>query len=315
MKNIPHILAIFTSLALTGSALAQQKVTFTPQWTPQAQFAGYYVAKELGFYEEAGIDVEIVHPNATESAISRLRSNASQFTTLQLCQAMETIDNGIPLVNILQTSMNNGLVIVSRNDENPIKQKGIRVGTWSVGFDQIALAMSLKEDLNYEWVRFATSINLFVAGAIDATLAMSYNEYYLLKQSGVQFTENNVYRFCDHNYNVQEDGVYMLRDCYNKNKEAAHSFAQASKRGWEYCAEHPEEALEIVMKYVKMFNVATNRTMQKLQLQEILRLQVDRDSGEREFRLRPDMVKLASDLMLESQLLLNEVTYEQILAE
>jgi NitT/TauT family transport system substrate-binding protein len=55
--------------------------------------------------------------------------------------------------------------------------------------------------------------------------------------------------------------------------------------------------------------------MQKLQLQEILRLQVDRDSGEREFRLRPDMVKLASDLMLDSQLLLNEVTYEQILAE
>jgi len=315
MKNIPHILAIFASLALTGSALAQQKVTFTPQWTPQAQFAGYYVAKELGFYEEAGIEVDIVHPNATESAISRLRSNDSQFTTLQLCQAMETIDNGVPLVNILQTSMNNGLVIVSRNDENPIKQKGIRVGTWSVGFDQIALAMSLKEDLNYQWIPFATSINLFVAGAIDATLAMSYNEYYLLKQSGVTLTENNVYRFCDHNYNVQEDGVYMLRDCYNKNKEAAHRFAQASRKGWEYCAEHPEEALDIVMKYVKMFNVATNRTMQKLQLQEILRLQVDRDSGEREFRLRPDMVKLASDLMLESQLLLNEVTYDQILAE
>jgi len=315
MKYIPHILAIFASLALSGSALAQQKVTFTPQWTPQAQFAGYYVAKELGFYEEAGIEVDIVHPNATESAISRLRSNDSQFTTLQLCQAMETIDNGVPLVNILQTSMNNGLVIVSRNDENPIKQKGIRVGTWSVGFDQIALAMSLKEDLNYQWIPFATSINLFVAGAIDATLAMSYNEYYLLKQSGVTLTENNVYRFCDHNYNVQEDGVYMLRDCYNKNKEAAHRFAQASRKGWEYCAEHPEEALDIVMKYVKMFNVATNRTMQKLQLQEILRLQVDRDSGEREFRLRPDMVKLASDLMLESQLLLNEVTYDQILAE
>ena len=315
MKYLPHILAVFASLAFTGSALAQQKVTFTPQWTPQAQFAGYYVAMELGFYKEAGIEVEIVHPNATESAISRLRSNASQFTTLQLCQAMETIDNGVPLVNILQTSMNNGLVIVSRNDENPIKQKGIRVGTWSVGFDQIALAMCLKEDLNYQWIPFATTINLFVAGAIDATLAMSYNEYYLLKQSGVKLTENNVYRFCDHNYNVQEDGVYMLRECYNKNKDAAHRFAQASRKGWEYCAEHPDEALDIVMKYVKMFNVATNRTMQKLQLQEILRLQVDRDSGEREFRLRPDMVKLASDLMLESQLLLNEVTYEQILAE
>ena len=314
MKHFPYLFALLAGLSLSGWAWAQQKMTFTPQWTPQAQFAGYYVALEHGFYKEAGIDVEIVHPNATESAITRLRNNDSQFTTLQLCQAMEIIDNGVPLVNILQTSMNNGLVIVSRNDKDPISQKGIRVGTWSVGFDQIALAMSLKEGLDFQWIRFASSINLFIAGAIDATLAMSYNEYYLIQQSGFQFTENNVYRFCDHNYNVQEDGVYMLRDCYTKNKDAAHRFAEASKRGWEYCAEHPDEALDIVMKYVAIHNVATNRTIQKLQLQEILRLQVDRDSGQREFRLRPDMVQLASDLMMESQLLLEEVTYDQIIA-
>ena len=314
MKNIPPILAFLAALLLGGAAEAQQKYVFTPQWTPQAQFAGYYVAQELGFYKDAGRDLEIVHPNSTESAMSRLRQDKSHFTTIQLCQAMEIIDSGMPLVNILQTSMNNGLVIVSRNHLNPAQQKGIRVGTWSVGFDQIALAMSLKEDLNYQWIRFANSINLFLAGAIDATLAMSYNEYYLLKQSGVEVTEENTYRFCDHNYNVQEDGVYMKPDFYEKNKEVARRFAEASKRGWIYCAEHPDEALEIVMKYVTMYHVATNRVMQKLQLDEILRLQVDRDSGQREFRLRPDMVKQASDLMLESQLLLKEVTYEQILA-
>ena len=314
MKNISPILAFLAALLLGGAAEAQQKYVFTPQWTPQAQFAGYYVAQELGFYKDAGIDLEIVHPNSTESALSRIRQNQSHFTTIQLCQAMEIIDSGMPLVNILQTSMNNALVIVSRNGQNPAKQKGIRVGTWSVGFDQIALAMSLKEDLNYQWIRFANTINLFLAGAIDATLAMSYNEYYLLKQSGVEVTEENTYRFCDHNYNVQEDGVYVKPDFYEKNKEVAHRFAEASKRGWIYCAEHPDEALEIVMKYVTMYHVATNRVMQKLQLDEILRLQVDRDSGQREFRLRPDMVKQASDLMLESQLLLKEVTYEQILA-
>ena len=314
MKNISPILAFLAALLLGGAAEAQQKYVFTPQWTPQAQFAGYYVAQELGFYKDAGIDLEIVHPNSTESALSRIRQNQSHFTTIQLCQAMEIIDSGMPLVNILQTSMNNALVIVSRNGQNPAQQKGIRVGTWSVGFDQIALAMSLKEDLNYQWIRFANSINLFLAGAIDATLAMSYNEYYLLKQSGMEVTEENTYRFCDHNYNVQEDGVYMKPDFYEKNKEVAHRFAEASKRGWIYCAEHPDEALEIVMKYVTMYHVATNRVMQKLQLDEILRLQVDRDSGQREFRLRPDMVKQASDLMLESQLLLKELTYEQILA-
>ncbi|MBP3257678.1 MAG: ABC transporter substrate-binding protein [Bacteroidales bacterium] len=314
MKYLSRILALLAGLSFYGMVQAQEKLVFTPQWTAQAQFAGYYVAQELGFYKDAGIEVEIVHPSSTESALVRLQSGKSQLTTIQLCQAMEFIDNGIPLVNILQTSMNNGLVIVSRNGKNPAGQKGIRVGTWSVGFDQIALAMCLKEDLDYQWVRYATSINLFLAGAIDAILAMSYNEYYLLKQCGVELTEENTYRFRDHGYNVQEDGVYMLESNYRKNKEAAQKFAQASKRGWLYCAEHPEEALEIVMKYVRMHHVATNRVMQKLQLEEVLKLQIDPDSGEREFRLRPDMVKLANDLMLESQLLLSEVTYQQIIA-
>ena len=314
MKCYSRIMALLAGLSFYGTVQAQQKLVFTPQWTPQAQFAGYYVAQDLGFYKDAGIEVEIVHPSSTESAVARLRSGKCQVTTIQLCQAMEYIDNGMPLVNILQTSMNNGLVIVSRNGRNPAAQKGIRVGTWSVGFDQVALAMSLKEGLNYQWVPYANSINLYLAGAIEAILVMSYNEYYLLKQSGIELTEENTYRFRDHGYNVQEDGVYMLESGYRKDKDAARKFAEASKRGWLYCAEHPEEALDIVMKYVKMHHVATNRVIQKLQLEEVLKLQVDRDSGQREFRLRPDMVKQANDLMLESQLLLKEVAYKQIIA-
>ena len=103
-------------LALTAGA--QERFIFTPQWTPQAQFAGYYVAQELGFYRDAGLDVEIVHPTATQSAMGRVKNNESQATTLQLCQAMEIVDAGIPLVNILQTSMNNAMVIVSRRGVN-----------------------------------------------------------------------------------------------------------------------------------------------------------------------------------------------------
>ena len=71
---------------------AQDKFIFTPQWTAQAQFAGYYVAFEKGFYKDAGLNVEIVHPSITQSAISRIRDNKSQATTLQLAQAMEIID-------------------------------------------------------------------------------------------------------------------------------------------------------------------------------------------------------------------------------
>ena len=289
-----------------------ETIVFTPQWTAQAQFAGYYVAESKGFYREAGVNVKIKHPTSTQPAMSRLRNNQSQATTLQLCQAMEIVDDGDPLVNILQTSMNNAMVIVSARGRDPLKQKGAKVGIWSVGFGQLAICMSIKDHLDYQWILFAQNINLFLSGALDAMLAMSYNEYYQLVQAGYEVTDKNIYRFCDHGYNVQEDGVYMLRDYYEKHKDQARRFAQASRKGWEWAAQHPEEALDIVMEYVNKENIATNRVIQRLMLKEILRLQIDRESKKREFRLRPDMVRQASRLMVENNMLDREVTYEEL---
>jgi len=289
-----------------------ETIVFTPQWTAQAQFAGYYVAEAKGFYREAGVNVKIKHPTSTQPAMSRLRNNQSQATTLQLCQAMEIVDDGDPLVNILQTSMNNAMVIVSARGRDPLKQKGAKVGIWSVGFGQLAICMSIKDHLDYQWILFAQNINLFLSGALDAMLAMSYNEYYQLVQAGIEVTDKNIYRFCDHGYNVQEDGVYMLRDYYEKHKDQARRFAQASRKGWEWAAQHPEEALDIVMEYVNKENIATNRVIQRLMLKEILRLQIDRESKKREFRLRPDMVRQASRLMVENNMLDREVTYEEL---
>ena len=309
-------LALLTiALLATGLSVSAQKFLFTPQWTAQAQFAGYYVAFEKGFYKEAGLDVEIVHPSVTESAFERLKSNRSHATTLQLVQAIEMIDSGIPLVNILQTSMNNALVIVSRRNVNPLTQRGQKVGIWAAGFSQVAMCMSAKENIDYEWVPLSSSVNLFVAGALDAALAMSYNEYYQMVQAGMDLNESNTYRFYDHGYNVQEDGVYVTKDYYKKHKDQCKRFAEASRRGWEWAAEHPEETLDIVMDYVQKNHIATNKVLQKLMLEEILRLQVDRDSGEREFRLRQDMVEKASHMLYENGFILKEVPYSEICPE
>lgn len=309
MRRVLTAILLVAAIQLWG----HERFVFTPQWTAQAQFAGYYVAQEKGFYTEEGLDVEIVHPTATSPAMSRLRNDQCHATTLQLCQAMEIVDHGMPLVNILQTSMNNAMVIVSARGKDPLTQIGEKVGVWSVGFGQLAICMSQKDRLNYQWVRFEQGINLFVAGALDATLAMSYNEYYQLMQAGVVMNDTTVYRFCDHGYNVQEDGVYMTYDFYIEHKEQAHRFAQASRRGWEWAAEHQEEALEIVSKYIREERVPTNREQQRLMLHEVLRLQIDRESGKREFRLRSDMVKLASDLMLEAHMINREITYEELI--
>ena len=294
---------------------AQEKFIFTPQWTAQAQFAGYYVAQEKGFYKEAGLNVEIVHPSLTQPAMKRIQNKESHATTLQLCQAMEIVDGGIELVNILQTSMNNALTIVSRRGVNPLTQRGARVGIWASGASQLAFCVNKKENLGYEWVPFASNVNLFVAGAIDATVAMSYNEYYQLVQTGLPMDEKCVYRLSEHGYNFQEDGLYVTREYYDKHRDQAKKFAQASRKGWEWAAAHPEETLDIVMKYVQDNHIITNKTLQKLMLEEILRLQVDRDSGKREFRLRPDMVKKLNQLLLECNMLKHEVTYEQLIAQ
>lgn len=313
MNTIRHWLVVIVLVICYSSVKAQgDTIVFTPQWTAQAQFAGYYVAEAKGFYREAGVKVRLEHPSATQPAMARLRKDVCQATTLQLCQALEIIDDGIPLVNILQTSMNNAMVIVSKKNQDPLTQKGARVGIWSVGFGQLAMCMSIKDHLNYQWIRFAQGINLFVSGALDAILAMSYNEYYQLVQAGVEMTDKNVYRFCDHGYNVQEDGVYMKRDYYLKHKDAAHRFAQASKKGWEWAAAHPAETLDIVMEYVNKSHIATNRLMQHLMLKEILRLQLDRDSKKREFRLRRDMVEQASSLMYENMMLSRKIKYQEL---
>ena len=277
--------SIITIMAVVVLQSRAQKFIFTPQWTAQAQFAGYYVAKEKGFYREAGVDVDIIHPSVSQKSIERIQKNKAHATTLQLAEAIETMAQGIHLVNILQTSMNNAMVIISRRGVDPLTQKGAHVGIWQAGFGQLAQCMSVKEGLDYKWVRFASNINLFVTGALDATLAMSYNEYYQLRQTGMTL---------------------------NEKSDQVRRFAEASKKGWLWAADHPDEALEIVMKYVKRSKVATNRVLQKLMLQEVLHLQVDRESGKREFRLRPDMVKLANILMMEAKMINREVTYEAL---
>lgn len=290
----------------------QDMIVFTPQWTAQAQFAGYYVAQELGFYEEEGVRVSITHPNMTQSAESRLKSNLSQATTLQLPQAIEFVANGMPLVNLLQTSMNNGMVVISRRGKDPMQQQHAKVGIWAGGFTQLLESVVVRTHLDYEWIRAANMVNLFIAGAVDAIAAMSYNEFFQIRQAGFNIPDSCIYRLSDHGFNIQEDGLYVSREYYETHKEEAEKFARASRRGWDYVAEHPDEALDIVMRYVERNHIATNRILQHLMLEEILSLQQDPDSRKREYRIREDMLQLANEIMLQGGLIQRPVTMEEL---
>lgn len=285
---------------------------FSAQWTVQAQFAGYYAALEKGFYAAEGLDVQIIHPSATESAEDRIRQKVAQASTLQLGEALSIIDKGIPLVNLLQTSMNSSMMILSRYGKDPLEMKGASVATWRAGFGQIAECMAREKHLDYQWVTAASSINLFIAGAVEASLATSYNEYYQLLQTGLIDPEHGVVRLSEMGYNIPEDGLYMTREDYRKDTDRAERFARASRRGWEWVAENQEAAIDIVMKYARQYRTPTNRTLQRLMLKEILRLQIDGNSGVASFRLQPEQVENASRLMYQHGLLSRVIPYEEV---
>ena len=305
---------LLLSAALCAYAQKGKPFVFQPSWSAQAQFAGYYIAKEKGFYEEAGLDVDIVHPFATQSAEERVAAGDADAYALPLMEAMELRSKGHPLINIHQSSMNCSAMMISRFGDDPSKMKGAKVLVWRAGYAQIARCFSAIKGLDYNWVEAAASLNIFVSGAIDITLAKGFNEYYQILQSGlVKEDSEGIYRFAENGYNIQEDGVWMREDSYRKDPQSAKAFAEATKKGWEWVAANPNDALDIVMAYVRRFKLPSNRVLQKLMLEEVLSLQKDPDSGEREFRLRPDMVSEASALMKEGGIITEDITYEQII--
>ena len=294
-------------------ANAQQKLVFTPQWTAQAQFVGFYVASNMGYYKEAGLDVVIKHPSASKPSINYLTEGESQFITLNLVSAMSFIDNGIPLVNVLQMSQQNNLMIVSHTPLNGKESlRGKKVGHWKSGFSELPMAMDKKFGLGIQWVPFISNVNLYISGAIDATVAMSYNEFFQLKMAGQRIKDEQLLYMRDIGYNVPEDGVYVTAEFYRKHKDLVTKFAEATRKGWEWAVEHPDEALDIVMVTMRQSGAIGNMIAQEWMLKQILNQLADKDSGQRSYKLEPKSVELANRILMESGFIKKEITYHQI---
>ena len=314
-QKLRYILLATLMLILPPTVSRAADFVLTTAWIAQAQFAGYYIAKEKVFYREVGLNVIIQHPSLTSSAFNRLKTEQCDAAMFSMMSAMDFISQGIPLVNIFQDSMNSSNILVSRWDTDPLKMKGKKVAIFNSDPNYLTFIMSKKEGMNYEWIRFTSNINLFLSGAVDATMVVSYNEYYQLIQAGYKLSEENLYRFSDHEYNIQENGVYVKREYFKNHRETCRKFAQASRKGWEWAAAHQKEALDIVMKYVRRYNTPTNHVMQRLMLEEILRLQINHETKQREFRVRQDMVEKASRLMVEAGMLRRPVTYKELIGQ
>lgn len=305
-------------LILVAAALpAQDVITFMPQWLPQTQFAGYYVALEKGFYAEEGLDVIIDHfgGSSTGTAIDQLKNHKVDIITSQLITAMMERDKKLKLINVLQTAQVSGLMCASHLPiESPSSLDSIKIGRWKVGFAEICDLFCLKNDLHINWIPYVQGINLFISGAVDAILCYSYSEFLQLELATGGIPDDYLIRFSDYGFTYPEDGLYVTEDYYNKHKAQVDGFVRASRRGWDYVRVHPEEALDISMKVIAEFNVATNRTFQRMMLDEILRLQVNPNTGVADFApVRREVFEELNRSLCEAGILQSTINYKEMI--
>ena len=310
---------LFTTLAVLSlaSSLFAQKIVFTPQWTAQTQFSGYYVAYEKGFYSDEGLDVEIRHlsANSSETAIYELMKGNADIVGAQLLSSMISRSDGMRLVNVLQLTQKSGLCCVSHNPiSSPEELNSLKVGRWRAGFADFCDLLENFSGIHINWIPFLNTVNLYVYNAVDATLAFSYSELIALELAIGKIPDDHIIRFADFGYKFPEDGLYVTEEYYRKNKDLVDKFVQASKRGWDYTRTHREEALDITWEYIRKHNITTNRELQKRMLDEYLDLQVNPGTGITDYApVRPEVFAKIVEALINVGLIVNNIKYEDMI--
>lgn len=260
MKSTMTKFAIAGALALSAvQAEAADKLTLQLKWVTQAQFAGYFVAKDKGLYEAEGLDVEIKPggPNIAPEQI--IAGGGADVIVDWMGAALAAREKGVPLVNIAQPYKNAGLEIICPAD-SPIKKiedfKGHTVGVWFYGNEVPFFALMNKYGIPTEGgadgvkvLQQSFDVQPLIQKQADCIHVMTYNELGQAYDAGYTPDKLTVFSYTEMGDNLLEDGLYVLdpslKDAAFKDKLVR--FVRASMKGWAYAKDNPEEAADIVL--------------------------------------------------------------------
>lgn len=255
-----------TSLLLAGAAslmamqvMAADKVALQLKWVTQAQFAGYYVAKDKGYYEAEGLDVDIKPGGPDISPVQVLAGGGADVVVDWMPDALANREKGLDLVNIAQPFKSSGMMLTCLKETGitkPEDLKGKTLGVWFFGNEYPFLSWMSK--LGFSTQGGADGVTVLKQGFnVDPLLqkqaacisTMTYNEYWQIIEAGVKAEDLITFKYEDQGVATLEDGLYVLGD---KLKDAAFKekmvkFVRASMKGWKYAEQNPDEAAGIVM--------------------------------------------------------------------
>jgi NitT/TauT family transport system substrate-binding protein len=252
-------LAAGLTAALALPAGAADKVTLQLKWITQAQFAGYYVAKDKGYYKDAGLDVTINAGGPDVAPPQVIAGGGADVVIDWMPSALAAREKGVPLVNIAQPFKKSGLELTCRADTGikvPADLKGRTLGVWFSGNEYPFLSWMAK--LGYKTdgspggvkvLKQGFNVDPLLQKQADCISTMTYNEYWQVIDGGFKPDQLVVFRYDDQGVATLEDGLYVieskLRDPAFVAKIAA--FVKASMRGWQYARQNPDEATKIVL--------------------------------------------------------------------
>jgi NitT/TauT family transport system substrate-binding protein len=275
MSRLVIILSLI-SIVFPGAGLSAAseliKVSLVPHWIPQAQFAGYMVALEKGFYREAGMDLNLLRGGPDNPPFKALREGRATFGSDWVSAGIRTKVSGTPVVNIGQITQRSALMLVAkkRSGIRSVRDlEGKRIGLWGGNFQIQPMAFFRKYDLSVTTVPLYSRVNLFLKGAVDAISAMWYNEYHIILDSGYNPDELTLFFFSDYGLNFPEDGLYCLEETYRADPGLCKRLVQASLRGWLYAFEHEAETVDLVMRYAEAAHTGTNKAHQRWMLRRM----------------------------------------------
>jgi NitT/TauT family transport system substrate-binding protein len=246
------------AFATTGAALAEP-VTVQLKWVADTQFAGYFVAKDKGYYQDLGLDVT-VKPGGPDIAPEQVLADGSADVIVDwMPAALAAREKGIPLVNIAQTFQRSGLELTclkSTGITSPAQFPGHTLGVWFDGNEYPFLAWMAKLDIPTDGSPEGVTVlkqGFNVAPLLEKKAAcistMSYNEYWQVIEAGARPADLVVFNYSDEGVATLEDGLYALGPKLKDPKFADKlaRFVAASNRGWAYAVKHPDEAVKIVL--------------------------------------------------------------------
>lgn len=243
------------------------------QWLPQSQFAGYYMALEKGFYRDAGLEVSLLHTGPGPSALAYLEKDRADFATLFLADAIVYARSSVPLAHIAQFVKQSNLMLVAWKDagiETPADLHGKRISYWPGTFSIAFQAFFGHHGIQPVSVPQHHTVDLFLKRGVDACAAMTYNEFNRIYQAGVDHERLTPFLMRDYGLGFPEDGLYTSVEMAARHPDVGRALRDATLAGWIYAREHPEEAIDVVLRESRRAGVPANRPHSRWMLEQIL---------------------------------------------